>query len=77
MDQSVSANLVFLLAMMLYPESQLKAQDEIDAVVGRDRLPDFNDQPNLPYVNALCKEVLRWQNVTPLCELIGGFSCQD
>lgn len=77
LDQSVSANLVFLLAMMLYPESQLKAQDEIDAVVGRDRLPDFNDQPNLPYVNALCKEVLRWQNVTPLCELIGGFSCQD
>lgn len=70
MAQSVSSNLIFLLAMILYPETQRKAQDEIDLVVGRDGLPDFSDQPNLPYVNALCKEVLRWQNVTPLCELI-------
>jgi len=72
--QSVSSNLIFLLAMMLYPETQQKAQDEIDLMVGRDRLPDFSDQPNLPYVNALCKEVLRWQNVAPLCEFIQVFS---
>ncbi|KAF9447305.1 putative CyP450 monooxygenase [Macrolepiota fuliginosa MF-IS2] len=65
-DTSVASNLIFLLALVLYPEAQQKAQDEIDAVVGRDRLPDFRDQPNLPYVNALCKEVMRWQNVTPL-----------
>lgn len=62
---------------MLYPETQRKAQNEIDLVVGRDRLPDFSDQPNLPYVNALCKEVLRWQNVAPLCELIQIFGNQD
>lgn len=58
---------------MLYPETQRKAQDEIDLVVGRDRLPDFSDQPNLPYVNALCKEVLRWQSVAPLCESVHMF----
>ncbi|KAF5360782.1 hypothetical protein D9756_004595 [Leucocoprinus leucothites] len=65
-DTSLATNLVFFLAMALYPESQHKAQAEIDQVVGRDRLPEFNDRPNLPYVNALCKEVLRWQSVTPL-----------
>ncbi|KAJ3574478.1 hypothetical protein NP233_g1744 [Leucocoprinus birnbaumii] len=65
-DTSVATSLVFVLAMILYPECQCKAQAEIDAVVGRNRLPDFTDQSKLPYVNALCKEVLRWQNVTPL-----------
>jgi cytochrome P450 len=54
--------------MALYPDAQQKAQEEIDQIVGRDRLPDFSDQGNLPYLNALCKEVVRWQNVTPLCE---------
>jgi hypothetical protein len=31
--------------MVLYPEVQRKAQAEIDAVVGKDRLPDFGDRP--------------------------------
>lgn len=39
--------------MSLYPEVQLRAQAEIDAVVGNDRLPTFSDRESLPYVNAL------------------------
>ena len=35
--------------MVLYPESQKKAQDELDRVVGRDRLPTIEDEKNLPY----------------------------
>ena len=45
--------------MLMYPEIQRKAQAEVDRVVGRDRLPDFSDEPSLPYVTALVKEVLR------------------
>lgn len=45
--------------MLLYPDIQRKAQIEVDRVVGRDRLPDFSDEPSLPYVTALVKEVLR------------------
>ena len=52
--------------MSLYPNVLKKAQNELDAVVGPRRLPDFNDRSALVYVNALCKEALRWQNVTPL-----------
>lgn len=52
--------------MAMYPEAQRKAQAEIDAVVGTHRLPDFNDRPHLPYVNALVKESMRWQLVIPL-----------
>lgn len=56
----------FFLAIALYPEVQKKAQKELDAVVGTERLPDFSDRPSLPYVNAIIKELLRWHPVTPL-----------
>lgn len=52
--------------MQLYPEVQRKAQEEIDRVVGNDRLPTIADRPNLPYIEALIKEVLRWNPVAPL-----------
>ena len=54
---------------MLYPEVQKKAQAEIDAVIGPNRLPDFDDRPSLPYVNALVKELMRWHLVGPVGEL--------
>jgi hypothetical protein len=52
--------------MALYPEVQKKAQAEIDAVVGPDRLPDFHDRLSLPYINAMLKELSRWNLVVPL-----------
>ncbi|KAJ7607961.1 cytochrome P450 [Roridomyces roridus] len=48
------------------PEAQKRAQMEIDAVVGQERLPDFSDEPSLMYVSALVKEVLRWKIVVPI-----------
>ena len=56
----------FFLAMALYPEVQKKAQQELDAVVGSERLPDFSDRPSLPYVNAIVRELLRWHPATPM-----------
>lgn len=52
--------------MTLYPEVQVKAQQEIDRVIGRDRLPTFEDRDRLPYIDAIVKEVLRWGVVAPL-----------
>lgn len=51
------------LAMTLFPETAKKAQEELDRVVGRDRLPQFSDEKDLPYVRAMVKEVLRWRPV--------------
>ncbi|KAI6142730.1 cytochrome P450 [Pisolithus tinctorius] len=65
-DTTVSSNYAFFLAMTLYPEVQRKAQAEIDAVVGSDRLPTFADRESLPYVEALVKEVYRWHAVVPV-----------
>ncbi|KIJ05619.1 hypothetical protein PAXINDRAFT_93216, partial [Paxillus involutus ATCC 200175] len=62
----VSAIHAFFLAMTIYPEVQRKAQAEVDAVVGAERLPRLDDRDFLPYINAICKEVLRWHIVAPL-----------
>lgn len=61
--QTVSAVNAFFLAMALYPAVQAKAQREIDALVGGDRLPTFADREDLPYVDALVKEVCRYSLV--------------
>lgn len=52
--------------MVTFPEAQRRAQAELDAVVGRDRLPTFSDAPHLPYIHAIVKETIRWRPVTPL-----------
>lgn len=49
--------------MVLYPDVQRKAQMELDSVVGTDRLPCLEDRDKLPYINALVKELLRWNTV--------------
>ncbi|KLO17020.1 cytochrome P450 [Schizopora paradoxa] len=65
-DTTVSANCSFYLAMTLYPEIQRRAQEELDRVIGTDRLPTFSDRNNLPYIDALVKEAIRWHPVAPL-----------
>ncbi|KAJ7671882.1 cytochrome P450 [Mycena rosella] len=65
-DTSVSAIGSIFVALSLYPEVQKQAQEELDRVVGPDRLPSFKDQPNLPYLNAVVMEIHRWKPVNPL-----------
>ncbi|KAJ6550361.1 cytochrome P450 [Mycena sp. CBHHK59/15] len=43
-----------------------KLQQEIDTVVGRERLPDFYDRPNLPYAEAVLSETWRWGVPVPI-----------
>lgn len=56
--------------MTLHPIIQAQAQEEIDPVVGVGRLPTLTDRDSLPYVDALIKEVYRWNPVLPLGEYL-------
>ena len=57
---------MFFLAMALNPQVVKKAQEELDRVVGKGELPDFSHKDDLPYIDALVKEVLRWSPPLPL-----------
>ncbi|KAJ5623806.1 hypothetical protein N7510_000115 [Penicillium lagena] len=65
-DTIVSALEGFFLAMMLFPDVQKKAQTEIDTLTGERRLPTISDRKELPYIDAVVKEALRWHTVAPL-----------
>ena len=63
--------------MAKYPEVQKKAQLEIDGVIGTTRLPEFEDRPSLPYVEALYREVMRWSQSLPLASPHGLFRLDE
>ncbi len=65
-DTTSSSMISSILAMCLFPDVQRKAQEELDRVVGHDRSPTWDDEANLPYLQAVVKEVLRWRTVTIL-----------
>ncbi|CAL1709849.1 unnamed protein product [Somion occarium] len=65
-DTTIATIQMFFLSMVLYPEVQKLAQDELGSVVPQDRLPDFSDRESLPYIQALILELLRWMPVAPL-----------
>ncbi|KAF7343357.1 Cytochrome P450 [Mycena venus] len=65
-DTILASTLTFILAMLHAPHVQKIAQEELDRVVGTDRLPTYADQAALPYINAIVKESLRWELVIPL-----------
>ena len=52
--------------MLRHPETQKKAQEEIDRVVGKRRLPDFSDRELLPMVECVMQETFRLYHPIPL-----------
>jgi len=51
--------------MALYPDVARKAQEELDRMIGSERLPELSDWNRLPYISALIKELLRWAYPAP------------
>ncbi|KAF8885537.1 cytochrome P450 [Gymnopilus junonius] len=64
-DTTWSTLAIFMLAMVLYPSAQAAAQKEIDEFMGPDRLPEFADRPNMPYLECIVQETYRWNNSVP------------
>ena len=66
-SQSISLAMSFWMAMILNPRIQKKAQAELDAVIGKNRLPTNKDKADLPYIRSIMAEVSRWAPPVPLC----------
>lgn len=65
-DTTALALQYIVLMLVAFPEVQLKAQEEIDRVVGSERAPAPDDWEELPYIQAFIKEVHRFRPVAPL-----------
>ncbi|KAI0715623.1 cytochrome P450 [Cerioporus squamosus] len=65
-DTSHATLCAFFVAMSLSPEVQKKARIELDVIVGPSRFPTLADRANLPYIDAIVKETLRWHNAAPI-----------
>lgn len=62
--------------MATHPTIQAKAHAELDHVLGRTpRLPTFDDRSALPYLEAIYREVLRYNPPAPLG--VGHVAIQD
>ncbi|KAG9078353.1 hypothetical protein FS749_009662 [Ceratobasidium sp. UAMH 11750] len=66
MIQIVASVTTFILAMILHPTIQERAQAELDAALGQNRLPELSDRGSLPYMDRILKEASRCNSVTPL-----------
>ena len=58
----------FPLAMVFFPE----VREELDRVVGKDRLPDFRVLNSVPYLVSTIREAVRWNPKTPIGKLLPG-----
>ncbi|KAG1794705.1 cytochrome P450 [Suillus variegatus] len=67
-DTTASAITIMMMAAATHTDVQARVQEELDNVVGRTRLPTFDDQEMLPQVTAFMLESLRWRPVS-----LGGF----
>ncbi|KAG2072928.1 cytochrome P450 [Suillus decipiens] len=63
-DTSASAITFMMMAATLHPDAQARVQEELDEVVGRMRLPMFDDKEMLPQVTAFILESMRWRPVS-------------
>ncbi|KAF2774010.1 putative cytochrome P450 oxidoreductase [Teratosphaeria nubilosa] len=60
-DTTANQILTLIMALAKHPEVQRKARAEIDAICSPDKAPTFDDFDQLPYINCIVKEGLRWR----------------
>ncbi|CAG7819689.1 unnamed protein product [Allacma fusca] len=65
--ESTSNTIAFgLLYMILHPDVQEKVVQEIHEVVGKDRIPSYEDRTSMHYTEAVLLELMRIATITPL-----------
>ncbi|ELU38747.1 cytochrome P450 domain-containing protein [Rhizoctonia solani AG-1 IA] len=61
--------------MVVNPDVQVKAQQELDSVLGHATLPKMSDKNRLPYIRNVIDEVFRLYPVLPMGEV--GFNVKE
>jgi Cytochrome P450 len=75
-SETTANSLLFTIqACIAFPEVVKKAHEELDRVIGRHRMPTWEDEPNLPYIRAMVKEQHRWRTIAPTGILLSLRTC--
>uniref|UniRef100_U5EUU5 Putative cytochrome n=1 Tax=Corethrella appendiculata TaxID=1370023 RepID=U5EUU5_9DIPT len=65
--ETIKTTLLWLNVFMLrHPDAMQRVQDELDQVIGRNRLPTIEDVPYLPITETTILEVMRISSIVPL-----------
>ncbi|KAG7264168.1 hypothetical protein CRUP_010693 [Coryphaenoides rupestris] len=65
--ETTSTTIRFLLNVLLkYPNIQERMQQEIDTVIGPERVPNMEDRKSLPFTDAVIHEVQRLLDIVPM-----------
>lgn len=65
-DTTATTNEWMIYHLVNNPDVQRKVHEELDRVVGPDRVPTIEDRENMPYFWAFIKEVMRIRLVSPV-----------
>jgi cytochrome P450 len=64
--QTATALATCIFGLLENPDALVQARQQIQEVVGSNRLPSFADISSLPYITAIAKECLRWRHFLPV-----------
>jgi 26-hydroxylase len=65
--ETIKSSILWMIVFMLRnPDVKRRVQEELDAVVGRNRLPNMEDMARLPYTETTILETLRMSSIVPL-----------
>ncbi|GFQ84222.1 cytochrome P450 2A10 [Trichonephila clavata] len=73
-ESTGSTTTSLLIELSKHPDVQKKIQEELDTVVGRERLPSWIDRPNLPYLDATIQELYRVAALFLVTTMYSNFS---
>ncbi|XP_067895752.1 cytochrome P450 1C2 [Heterodontus francisci] len=65
-DTTSTALSWILFHLVQFPQLQSRLQQDIDKVVGRERLPGVEDKARLPYLEAFIYEIMRFTSFVPM-----------
>ncbi|XP_072337675.1 cytochrome P450 2K1-like isoform X1 [Scyliorhinus torazame] len=65
-DTSSSTLRWAILFLAKYPKIQRSVQEEIERVIGSEKVPRMEDRKRMPYTNAVLHEVQRFANIIPM-----------